>query len=256
MTVRTVLAIPCYNCGRQLSRVLDGVDRSITDRVDEIWVIDNRSTDDTLAVAVGRTADIDKLRVFRNNENVNLGGSHKLAFRAAQRSGIERVVILHGDDQASTREVADMLDVSDRTGSGTVLGSRFMRGSILLGYDWKRVLGNRVLNAAYSALTLRRLSDLGSGLNVFRIADLDLDHVDSFGNSLSFNYELLLDLVRRRIPFTYHPITWSESDQVTNARNVRIFTQGLLILLRWRAGRPTSPDGEKATAGWTEMDRA
>jgi dolichol-phosphate mannosyltransferase len=230
-----IVAIPCYNCAPQLKRVLDAIDEATWSVVSEVWVIDNGSSDSTREVAVAASRRDPRVRAFRNEENVNLGGTHKAAFIHAQEAGVGTVVIVHGDDQADIREVPRLLEQSRADGC-TVLGSRFSPQSELEGYDRRRVWGNKVLNALYSALALRRLSDLGSGLNVFRLADIDLPVVLTFGNTLSFNYELLLHLVRRRSPFRYAPIRWRESDQVTNARNVRIFTAAVAIALRWRFG--------------------
>ncbi len=247
-----IVAIPSYNCANQIGRVVADFTESALARIHEVWIIDNRSTDATIESARAAIAMLPlewrtKFRVLQNEENVNLGGTHKVAFHRAADVGARTVVILHGDDQARAAEITDLLTHSDRVGGATVLGSRFMHGSRLVGYDAKRVAGNRVLNALYSLVALRWLTDLGSGLNAFLLADLDLDRVDRFGDTLSFNYELTLDLVRRRVPFIYTPITWTESDQVSNARNVRIFVQAVRILTRWRLGR--EPNRGAAPAG-------
>jgi dolichol-phosphate mannosyltransferase len=108
---------------------------------------------------------------------------------------------------------------------------------------------------AYSVLAWRRLEDLGSGLNVFRLDDLDPRTYLGFGNSLTFNYELILDLVRRRVHFGYVPITWREEDQVTNARNWKIFRTALGILLRWRIGLTATTVPAGAAYEWDEVGR-
>lgn len=234
-----VIAIPTYNCAPQISRVLDDISPELADRVKEIWVIDNRSTDDTVNVALNysRSGALPNLRVFRNRHNNNLGGTHKVAFLHAAKARATHVLILHGDNQAVSNEANRLIDYTEEhPGCQTVLGSRFGRHSVLVGYDRKRILGNKVLNLMYSVLTLRRCEDLGSGLNLFAIRDLDPRTYMRFANSLTFNYELLLDLIRREVKFEYVPITWREEDQVSNARNVKIFRAALVNLVRWRLG--------------------
>lgn len=234
--MKIVVAIPCYNCGPQITRVLEGVDDRLMARVEEFWIFDNGSLDDTVAQALRYKASgrIPKLRVFRNEQNVNLGGTHKIAFERAKTVGASHVAILHGDDQASTSELHILIDEAEAGETQTILGSRFNRRSRLHGYDWKRIAGNRVLNMIYSCGTLRRLEDLGSGINLFAVADLDRMSYMKMANSLTFNFELLLDLIRRRVHFTYVPITWEESDQVSNARNVSVFVTAVKVLIRWR----------------------
>lgn len=255
--MKVIVAIPCYNCAPQLPRVLDGITAQLAADVAEIWVVDNGSTDNTVAVATEyrQGGRLPNLRVFQNHNNVNLGGTHKTVFNKASVLGATHVVIVHGDDQARSAEIADLLRVAREGGAETVLGSRFSKTSRLHGYDWKRVAGNRALNVLYSTVAGRKLVDLGSGLNLFALSDLDRSRYMTFGDKLSFNYELILDLVRRKVAFQYLPITWSETDQVSNARNVSIFTEALRILARWRLGRPTSNFRQptEASYDWDEV---
>jgi glycosyltransferase involved in cell wall biosynthesis len=254
--VNVVIAIPAYNCAQQIGRVLDEITPEVAARVAEIWVIDNQSTDDTLerAVEYRRSGRLANLRVFRNRQNNSLGGTHKVAFEHARAKGRTHVVILHGDNQARSDEVALLLDHAEaHPETLTVLGSRFSRRSRLQGYDAKRVWGNRVLNAVYSTVALRRLEDLGSGLNLFALRDLDPATYLRFANKLTFNYELILDLVARGVRFAFVPITWREEDQVSNARNWSIFRTALRNLALWRLGRRTSEPAPGRNYEWDEV---
>jgi hypothetical protein len=94
-----------------------------------------------------------------------------------------------------------------------------------------------VLNLIYSIASGKWLTDLGSGLNLFALKDITDEEIASFGNSLSFNYELILLIVRNKRDFVYVPISWSEEDQVSNARNFNIFFKALSILGEWLARR-------------------
>lgn len=239
MKQKVLVAIPAYRCAGQIPRTLDEIDDKLAARAEEIAIIDNGSPDNTVQVALAykKKGRLKNLHVYQNVENYNLGGTHKVAFLMAERLGCTHVVILHGDNQAKSDEANDLLDYAlAHPDSQTVLGSRFSKGSRLQGYDKKRIWGNKVLNAFYSLVTLRKCSDLGSGLNVFALKDLDKRTYLEFADKLTFNYELLLDLIRRKVNFAYYPITWREEDQVSNARNFNIFKIGLINALKWRFG--------------------
>ncbi len=239
MKQKVLVAIPAYRCEAQISRTLDEIDEKLAKRVAEIAVIDNGSPDGTVQAVLDykKTGRLKNLHVYQNVENYNLGGTHKVAFLKAEKMACTHVVILHGDNQAKSDEANDLLDyVLEHPETQTVLGSRFSKGSRLHGYDAKRVLGNKVLNAFYSVMTLRKCSDLGSGLNLFALKDLEKRTYLEFADKLTFNFELLLDLIKRKVRFAYYPITWREEDQVSNARNLNIFKTGVTNALKWRFG--------------------
>lgn len=246
---KILIAIPAYNCADQITRVLDEIDDKLYKRVAEIAVIDNGSPDDTVQRVLDykKTGKLKgKLHVYENTANYNLGGTHKVAFGKALKEKFTHVVILHGDNQAKSNEANDLIDFAESHPQQTVLGSRFNSESRLNGYDWKRIAGNKVLNAIYTTLTLRHLEDLGSGLNLFYMKDLDKNTYLKFADKLTFNFELILDLVKRKVNFAYLPITWREEDQISNARNFNIFKTALVNLLRWRAGKPSVNEVQKS----------
>ncbi|MNL40994.1 hypothetical protein D3C87_1633790 [compost metagenome] len=80
------------------------------------------------------------------------------------------------------------------------------------------------------------MEDLGSGLNVFNVSSFDLHRVTGYSNGFTFNMDLLLDTIEKRLSFQYSPITWTEFDQVSNARNFKVGWATLKTLLRWRLG--------------------
>ena len=240
--MKVVLAIPAYNCAPQLKRVLDSIDDKLASKFSHILVIDNISPDNTAEVALSFKKQIKNLKVFRNKENYSLGGSHKVAFLFAKKVNASHVAILHGDDQAVASELYDLLRVAESDATiDAVLGSRFMNGSKLEGYDWKRIAGNKVLNTLYTLLTFRRCRDLGSGLNVFNMKIFKDPTYLEFADKLTFNFELLLFLINKKARIVYWPITWRESDQVSNARNFNIAKIALINLLKWRFGQLNYP---------------
>lgn len=235
--MKVVLAIPAYNCAAQLKRVLGAIDNKLATRFAAILVIDNISPDNTAEVAVSFRPKIKNLHVLRNKNNYSLGGSHKVAFLYAERVGATHVAVLHGDDQAVAQELHQLLDEAEKhPEADAVLGTRFMKGSHLQGYDWKRIAGNRALNIAYTFVTGRHCRDLGSGLNVFKL-DIFKDRTYlEFADRLTFNFELLLYLIGREAKLIFFPITWRESDQVSNARNFNIAKIAFVNLVKWRFG--------------------
>lgn len=238
--MKILVAIPAYNCEKQIGRVLEGFDKKLLDRVEKVIVIDDQGGDKT-AEAAQKTIDklkfAPKIEVVQNVKNLGLGGSHKMAFLYGEKIKADYVAILHGDDQAKTQELHNLIDITEKDPKiGAILGCRFMKGSKLKGYSWERIWGNRAINVLYSIVALRSSRDLGSGLNLFRIEDLKDHRYLGFDDRMTFNIDLLLDYFTKHTKIIFTPITWEESDQVSNARNFTIGKIALLQLFKWRFG--------------------
>jgi dolichol-phosphate mannosyltransferase len=232
---RVLVVIPTYNCHKQVVELLRDIHLQPLPDSTCLWFIDNLSTDGTFEVTT-EFIDANKCKniySFQSMQNNNLGGTHKIGFNEAISQSYEYIAILHGDNQARYSDLVNIINRARKDGNvKSYLGSRFSRKSNLVGYSRKRFFGNIVLNFIYSTFKLKILTDLGSGLNLYRVADLrSIDYL-GFGNSLTFNYELLLEMIDSDMPFEFIPIEWREVDQVSNAKNFSIFLAGIDILLR------------------------
>ena len=239
---RFLLAIPAYRCAPQIPRTLQGLTPELMERIEEGIVIDNQSPDGTVAAAQAAIQELDlgnKVRVMRNRANYGLGGTHKAAFLYAEQHGFDYVLILHGDNQARTEELNTIIDaVMQNPEADAVLGSRFMKGSRLDNYSPTRIWGNKGLNGLYTLLSGRHIQDLGSGLNAFKVASLKTHAFLQASDRMTFNMDLLVSYFIQRAKLVFVPITWSESDQVSNAHNIEVGKNALKAVVAWRLGRP------------------
>jgi glycosyltransferase involved in cell wall biosynthesis len=221
---RILVLIPCYRCAPQIGRVLAQFDPETSHYFDEILVLDNGSPDGTVEAATAAlpNAHVRRVNIARNRENYNLGGSHKAAFAYAASGGFTHVVVLHGDDQGSIRELLPLLAAGKHREYDACLGARFMRGSRLIGYSRFRIFGNRIFNALFGLGARAPVLDLGSGLNIFaRTIFEDSAHTRN-ADDLRFNVYLLLRAIDQQARLLFFPISWREDDQISN---VRMFSQ-------------------------------
>ena len=220
MPDRILVLIPCYNCAPQIPRVLAQFDSEAARYVETILVLDNGSKDGTREAAMAAARKLPKLdiRVAQNRNNVNLGGSHKAAFRYALENGYTHVLVLHGDDQGNVLDMLPVIQRGDHNRLDACLGARFARGSKLLGYSTFRIFGNHVFNGFFTAGLGRRVQDLGSGLNIFGTRVMRLPHLVQYADDLRFNIFLLMGMMREGLKTEFFPISWREDDQVSNVK--------------------------------------
>lgn len=231
---RILLFIPMYNCVRQIPRVLAQITDDLQEWLTEIVVIDNGSTDGSREAAGEAIKRLRvKASVLLNRENYSLGGSHKVAFNYAKQNGFDYVIVFHGDDQGSIADIRDRLEAGAHRAGACLLGSRFMPGSKLIGYARLRIVLNHIVNLAFSVVTFRRVLDIGSGLNMYKVDSLRGDFYLSFPNTLLFNVYMLLYYIRTKRSIVFFPISWREEDQISNARLVPMGLAMIRIFLRY-----------------------
>lgn len=220
MSDRILVFIPCYNCALQIPRVLAQFNSVAARYVETILVLDNGSKDGTreAAIAAARTMPALDIKVARNRNNVNLGGSHKAAFAYALEHGYTHVIVLHGDDQGNILDMLPVLDRGDHRRLDACLGARFARGSKLVGYSAFRIFGNRVFNTIFTLALRRRVLDLGAGLNIFGVRVMRSRYLQNYADDLRFNVYLLMGMFHDGLEAEFFPISWREDDQISNVK--------------------------------------
>ena len=236
--MKIAIVIPAYNCAPQIARVLSEVDALLPSlpNVKNVFVIENQSTDNTLDQSILITKKLKNrqyFEIFQNLANYGLGGTHKVGLRLCKSREMTHMLVLHGDHQASPSDIPMLLASLLETPDASILGSRFANLNKLSGYSPVRTAGNLALNFLYSIVTGKKISDLGSGLNILNVNALDEKIYQKFDNGFTFNMDLLLHLVRAGIPFEYVPIHWSTVDQISNARSFAVGLKTLKKLFNW-----------------------
>ena len=224
-----LIFIPIYNCEKQVIRLLERIEKIPELRNYHYIFIDNQSRDnsvESLSHAL-TTSSITNARIFRNEGNFGLGGSHKIAFKLAENDAFDVLVTLHGDDQANPQDLIFGIKSLIELDADCLLGSRFLKESTLQGYSRLRIFGNYVFNFLYSLRFLRPISDMGSGLNIYRVSFLRRLNLDDLPNDLTFNNKLLINTIRMRALTNFFPISWQEIDQTSNAK---LFSQAQKIV--------------------------
>jgi glycosyltransferase involved in cell wall biosynthesis len=229
MKRKILLFIPMYNCGRQIGRVIAKIGPEAREHITEVLVADNGSSDDSLERAGEALRGLAGVRttLVRNLGNYSLGGSLKVAFNYCLDNDYEHCIVLHGDDQADLADILPLLRDESFYKHDCAFGSRFDPRSRLSGYSRTRILGNKALNLLASLSGRRRISDLGSGLNMYKAAFLKDRFYSGFPDTLTFDVYMLLRCLWTGADFIFFPISWSESDQKSNAK---AFRQGASIV--------------------------
>lgn len=189
---RVAVFIVCYNAERHIESVLERIPAWVSDRLTEVFIIDDSSKDATVQRATearwSRTEV--PLRVFKTPYNQGYGGNQRLGYLYALACGFDIVVLLHGDGQYAPEFLPDILaEYSRDPEADAVYGSRFMTrwGALKGGMPLYKFVGNRILTRLQSRIIGINLSEMHSGYRSYRMAALK--KVPFQANSLGFDFD-------------------------------------------------------------------
>ncbi len=185
---RVVVVMPAYNAGRTLRMTYEALPK---DAVSTVILVDDGSTDETLAVArqLG-------LEIFVHNRNYGYGANQKTCYTEALRAGADIVVMVHPDYQYDPRLVPQMIEPIVAGRADVVLGSRLKSGSaVAQGMPRWKYLGNRLLTGLENAVFGLRLSEFHTGYRAFRRQVLETVNYPLNSDGFVFDQEIIAQAV-------------------------------------------------------------
>ena len=160
--LQIIVVMPAYNAQQTLRQThAEVIAQQIVDR---IVVVDDASSDDTVAIA--RT--LPKTDVYVHPKNLGYGANQKFCYRMALEAGGDIVIMVHPDYQYTPKLIPAMAAM---IGSGLydcVLGSRILGGYALKGGMplWKYG-ANRFLTLVENLLLGTKLSEFHTGYRAY-----------------------------------------------------------------------------------------
>lgn len=160
------VVVPAFNEAASLAELVAEIRAALAPlgRDWELLLIDDGSTDGTLAEMRRLAADEPRLRVLRHLRNAGQSAALAYGFRAA-RGGV--VVTLDADLQNDPADIPRLLAELDR-GFGAVSGVRVERHD-----SWVRRASSRIANAVRNWATAESIADVGCSLKAYRAEYLD-----------------------------------------------------------------------------------
>lgn len=183
---RIVGVILAYNVAHLLPKALEKIPRAL---VDDLFVMDNASTDSTSDVAhhLG-------LRVYRNAKNLGYGGNIREGLRRAVHDhGADYAVEIHGDAaQFNPAAIADALPLM-RRGVAFIMGSRFTQSGQARrnGMPVVRFAANKGLSAVAHSVLRLPLTDYHSGFRVYSRALVERLPLGANASDHLFSFEVV-----------------------------------------------------------------
>ncbi len=137
---RVAVVVPCYNVQSTIADVVSDMPAF----VDSILVIDDASTDETLALL--EDLDFPRVTIIRHQTNKGVGASIASGYREALRQGAAVTAVMAGDGQMNPDELESLIAPVLNGEADYAKGNRFSGGQAFRCMPLSRYVGNVALS--------------------------------------------------------------------------------------------------------------
>lgn len=230
---KIVVVMPAYNAEKTL---LDTYDHLPHEIVDDVILVDDRSSDATVTLARGLN-----IITFIHNSNFGYGRNQKTCYQEALKRGADIVIMVHPDYQYSPELVTALAGMLAYGIYDLALGSRILGvGALKGGMPVYKYISNRFLTFVQNILLDYKLSEYHTGYRAFTREVLEKLPLEHNSDDFSFDNEMLAQAIHfgYRIGEISCPTKYfEEASSISFSRSLKYGFQVLLVSLKFRLQR-------------------
>jgi len=232
-----VVVIPAYNAARHVRSVLERVGASAPPELTRIVVVNDGSTDATLAevAAVGKLPCV--IDLVDRERNGGYGAAMKDGLERARACDAQIVACIHADGQYSPEALPRLLAELTTRRVDVLQGSRIAPGTALSGgMPLYKYVANAVLNRIENRTLGLGMTDYHSGYLFYGRRALTLPFRD-FSDSFDFDLEFIASARAHGLAIAEAGIPTHYGDEVSHLRPLSYGLRVLRVMWNYKMGR-------------------
>jgi glycosyltransferase involved in cell wall biosynthesis len=216
--------IVAYNAEKHIEKVIARIPDWVREKLAEIYVIDDSSSDQTYTVAKSLSINSEgKLNIYRTPYNQGYGGNQILGYQHAIEKQHDIVVLLHGDGQYAPEELPNILAPYAYPQVSAVFGSRFLNqgGALAGGMPKYKYIGNRILTWVQNKLLGAKLSEMHSGYRSYRMSNMEKIPFAYNSKGFDFDADIIIQFVEAGYSIVEVPIPTYYGDEICHVNGMQ-----------------------------------
>ncbi len=231
---KIIAVLPAYNAEKTLAATLADIP---VGAVDEILLVDDGSTDHTVALA----RDMG-LTVIQHPQNRGYGANQKTCYRFALDHGADIIVMMHPDYQYDSRVIPHAVGFIELGICDVVLGNRIRsRREALAGRMPRyKYFANRALTLFENLALGQNVGDFHSGFRVYRREVLETIPFERNSDDFVFDTQMLVQAVHWGFRMGDVPVPvryFDEASSINFQRSLRYGLATVGTVARWYGHR-------------------
>lgn len=220
---KVVVVLPAYNAAKTLKLTVKDIPRDI---VDEIILVDDASSDNTVEIARQL-----RLEVFVHPRNKGYGANQKTCYTKALEGGADIVVMVHPDYQYDPKIIPELVTSLQNENVDAAFGSRMMKGGTLEGGMplWKHN-ANILLTAIENIILGTYLTEYHSGFRAYSAYLLKTIRFMDNSDGFIFDTEIIVQALIHNFKIGEIPIRTRYFNEASTIKFLPSLFYGLGIL--------------------------
>jgi glycosyltransferase involved in cell wall biosynthesis len=182
---KIIVVLPAYNASKTLLGTYNEIPFDI---VDELILVDDNSTDNTVKVA----NQIGIKHIIKHENNLGYGGNQKSCYNKALELGADIIIMLHPDYQYTPKLIHSMSYLIANEVYPVVIGSRILgKGALKGGMPLYKYISNRFLTLFQNVLMNQKLSEYHTGYRAYSKEVLEQINFNNNSNDFIFDNQFL-----------------------------------------------------------------
>ncbi len=221
---KVIVVLPAYNAEKTLEKTVQDISRDV---VDEIILVDDKSSDETVKLAKKLN-----LTVFTHEKNGGYGANQKTCYKIALEKTPDIIVMIHPDYQYDPRLIKNMTDLIEDGYCDVVLGSRIRSRAEALagGMPPYKYVANRFLTFCENLLSGQNLSEWHTGMRAYKREVLENIDFEKNSDDFVFDSQVLFQIIEKNYRIGEIPVPVRYFKEASSINFSRSFRYGILTL--------------------------
>jgi glycosyltransferase involved in cell wall biosynthesis len=185
---KVVVVLPAYNAASTIEKTISEIPH---DLVDEIVLVDDKSSDNTIEIA----RKIGIRHIIQHKQNKGYGGNQKSCYHKALELNADIIIMLHPDYQYTPKLLQAMVSVIGNDLYKVVFASRILgKGALKGGMPIYKYIANRFLTLFQNIMMNQKLSEYHTGYRAYHSDVLRAINFDQNSDDFIFDNQMVAQI--------------------------------------------------------------